>query len=1104
MNRTAKWLYGIYGLALIGLAVGQPGAVNMAKRPALSSSRWVGVLVAPPGTNNTILTITSPTPLPNGTVGVAYSFSMAADGGLAPYSWSVASGALPPGLNLGSSGSLNGTPTAAGQFAFTIAVTDSAQGAAAQNTSKTYTLRISPAVSITTASPISATAGSSLTVLLAVAGGAPPYLWFVAPGSQLPPGITLDASSGFLSGTPTTAGTYSFTVSVSDGASNSASKALVMIVAPTLAITTPSSPPNGAAGTNYSVMFAVSGGSPPFIWAVDSGTLPPGFTLDPATGILSGTPPAAGSFTFAIRVTDSVKATFVKSITLTFTMAPPGAALSASSLDFSAQDGGDAPAPQSFSAAVSTGAGLQFTIQTDGGATGTGPPTWLSVLLLKGSTPARIPVSVDQTGLQPGKYSGHILVNTSDGRQSVVPVTLTVSPGAPQLDVSPGFLRFAGSPSALAAAQQTLLVRNTGGGGPLAFTVSLPSDVTWLSVSPAAGQTAPNAPVSLNVSINALDLPAGPLRGAIHIDSSAGSADIPVSVLVRTTGPVIGLSLNGVRFEAREKNGNAETQTVQVLNLGDGAVNWQAEILSGSEWLSLVTSLGQSTQGTASTIKLSANVAALGPGAYYALLRISDPASLNSPQYLTAVVNVAGADTAPNPQPDPAGLLFVASSGAAPGPAQPVRVLTSSSAPTAFQASANTADGGTWLSATPASGSTSTQAPATVNVTVNPAGVAPGVHTGDVTFAFSSTVIRSTSVTLVVPASPTVIAFNKTRAAGGCTPAKLALAPTGLANSFATPAGWPSTIAMQLADDCGAPVINGQVVTTFSNGDPALTMKLADPATGLYSATWSPGKISSPMTVTARAAAPNLASAVRNMTGSVTPNKVPFLAPNGVLNDLNPVAGAPLAPGTVADVYGSSLASAQADTGTIPLPLQFNGTSVLVGALQAPLYTLSDGRLTVQIPTELPPNTDYSIVVAANGGYTLPDSLALASVQPGVAASSGRLVAQHAADFSPVTPDSPATGGEMIILTLVGMGVTDPPVASGAAAPSDSLATTVIQPNVTVGGLQADIVFAALMPGAVGLYQIELTVPAGLPSGDQPVAVTQGGVAANVAVLPIQ
>jgi uncharacterized protein (TIGR03437 family) len=92
----------------------------------------------------------------------------------------------------------------------------------------------------------------------------------------------------------------------------------------------------------------------------------------------------------------------------------------------------------------------------------------------------------------------------------------------------------------------------------------------------------------------------------------------------------------------------------------------------------------------------------------------------------------------------------------------------------------------------------------------------------------------------------------------------------------------------------------------------------------------------------------------------------------------------------------------------------------------------------------------------------------------------------------------------MIILTLVGMGATDPPVPSGAAAPSDPMAAVVVQPTVTIGGQPADIVFAALMPGAVGLYQIELTVPTGLTSGDQPVAVIQGSVAANTALLAVQ
>src|SRR5260370_15503227 len=142
MNRIAKWLCCIYALALAGLAFSQAGPVNMAKPPALSSSPWAPVSAEPPGTNNTVLLITSPTPLPTGSVGVAYSVSFAATGGLTPYTWSVASGALPAGLNLGADGSLTGTPTAAGQFTFTIRVADYAQGASAQSMSKTFALRI--------------------------------------------------------------------------------------------------------------------------------------------------------------------------------------------------------------------------------------------------------------------------------------------------------------------------------------------------------------------------------------------------------------------------------------------------------------------------------------------------------------------------------------------------------------------------------------------------------------------------------------------------------------------------------------------------------------------------------------------------------------------------------------------------------------------------------------------------------------------------------------------------------------------------------------------------------------------------------------------------
>jgi uncharacterized protein (TIGR03437 family) len=378
---------------------------------------------------------------------------------------------------------------------------------------------------------------------------------------------------------------------------------------------------------------------------------------------------------------------------------------------------------------------------------------------------------------------------------------------------------------------------------------------------------------------------------------------------------------------------------------------------------------------------------------------------------------------------------------------------------------------------------------------------------GDITVALSSTSIRATNVTAVVQPASAVSALTsaKTRSVTGCTPSKLALTQTGLVNSFAAPVGWPSSMVVRLADDCGDPVLNGQVVTTFSNGDPALALKLTDRSVGLYSATWAPGKVSTQTTVSARAAAPNLVSAIVEITGAVTPNKVPILAPNGTRNTFNPLVGAPLAPGTIAQVYGSNLAPSTAAPGVIPLPSTFNGTRVLIGALEAPLVLLSDSQLSVQVPTELQPNKDYPVVVEANGGFTLPDTLTLAAAQPGVLTLSDKsLFALRSPNFGPVTAGSPAVQGEGIALYLVGMGGTNPPMASGAAAPFDRLTTAAITPTVTIDGKDAQVLFAGLIPGTVGLYQIFLTVPTGIQAGSVPVVITQGGATANASTLMVR
>ena len=161
--------------------------------------------------------------LPAGTVGTAYSQSLSASGGTTPYSWSVTSGSLPAGLSLGSGGTISGTPTSAGTSTFTVQV--SGGGTA----TKSLSITVNPAsLQVTTSSLPAGTVGTAYSQSLSASGGTTPYSWSVTSGS-LPAGLSL-GSGGTISGTPTSAGTSTFTVQVSGG--GTATKSLSVTVNP--------------------------------------------------------------------------------------------------------------------------------------------------------------------------------------------------------------------------------------------------------------------------------------------------------------------------------------------------------------------------------------------------------------------------------------------------------------------------------------------------------------------------------------------------------------------------------------------------------------------------------------------------------------------------------------------------------------------------------------------------------------------------------------------------------------------------------------------------------------------------------------------------------
>jgi uncharacterized repeat protein (TIGR01451 family) len=252
---------------------------------------------------------------PGGWTNTVYGYTLTASGGTSPLTWSVSSGSLPAGISLSPSGNLSGTPTATGTSSFTVKVTDANGQSATQATSIT----IAAGVSITSAAPQAAAVNSAYSYTFTATGGTTPYTWSVNAGT-VPPGLTLSAA-GVLSGTPTTTGSYPFTVNVIDANKGVATASITLVVTAALTLTFPA-PPSGTVGVAYTDTFTATNGTTPYTFSISSGTLPAGLTLNASTGVVSGTPTTAGTSSFTVKVTDakSATATFATSITILSSM----------------------------------------------------------------------------------------------------------------------------------------------------------------------------------------------------------------------------------------------------------------------------------------------------------------------------------------------------------------------------------------------------------------------------------------------------------------------------------------------------------------------------------------------------------------------------------------------------------------------------------------------------------------------------------------------------------------------------------------------------------------------------------------------------------------
>ncbi|SDQ35237.1 putative Ig domain-containing protein [Pseudoxanthomonas sp. CF125] len=253
--------------------------------------------------------------------GVAFSQTLSATGGVAPHSFLLESGSFPAGISISAAGVISGTATAAGTYSVTLRVTDASTGSGSWSELEGYTLTVTfpPTIVVSPATVPAATVGATYSQTFTASGGTGPYSFAISAGG-LPAGLTLDAGSGALTGTPTAGGTFNFTVRATDSDSFTGSRAYSLTAAAPTIVLPPTTLPNATIGAAYSTTLnAASGGTAPYSYALSAGALPAGVMLSSA-GVLSGTPTADGTFNFSVTATDSSTGTGPYSATQSYSL----------------------------------------------------------------------------------------------------------------------------------------------------------------------------------------------------------------------------------------------------------------------------------------------------------------------------------------------------------------------------------------------------------------------------------------------------------------------------------------------------------------------------------------------------------------------------------------------------------------------------------------------------------------------------------------------------------------------------------------------------------------------------------------------------------------
>lgn len=533
-------------------------------------------------------------------------------------------------------------------------------------------------------------------------------------------------------------------------------------------------------------------------------------------------------------------------------------------------------------------------------------------------------------------------------------------------------------------------------------------------------------------------------------------ASIPVELIVGGEDPATQrLSISPSSLEFSATPGDDALARSVIL---DGHPNTLFRIGAVTQpWLSITPTIGV----LPATIAVRVVPAGLAPGVHNARIEVW-AGSATEPRTIPVTLTIT---ESPQLQLSASNLVFAGRAGADAPPQQTV-LVSSVSRNIGIQAVSSAS----WLRAT-LSGS---KTPALLTVSAETRNLAKGSYTANIRVTSSEPGVTEQVLTVTLNAgnapaltvSPSVLSIQHT--IGDETPEARDLLVIS-----------ETPMRFEAAIEEGAPWLK---LRTPSGDAPGVAQFAVDPAN------LPPGTYEGVLRL--RAGLLSSSAAIR----LVVRNPRPVALAGGVVNSANYLQG-PVAPGSLVSIFGEFLSASTARAESAPWPVKLADVSVTVNGIAAPLAMVSPEQIDIQIPAQVRPGVARVVIVNA-GRSSAAVIVPIAHAAPGAFYSAEDGTAVQHADYSANSPANRAAPGDIVVAWLTGQGPLSETIENGAPSPPDQIVAPTLPLQCTVGGATADVAFAGMAPGLVGVLQVNLILPA-VEAGQHALTVVIGGMASN-------